>query len=234
MFKKNKILSNSEILAGQLRTAREQKKLKLKYVSEKLNINYRHLKTMEKGDFEKLPPGTYGKSFIKEYSNFLDLDSDNSIKIFNKIINKNQPNENQNLKRGEKNELFSKQVVKSYNFINIPKIAKGIIITMVVLICFVYLGIYLKNIISPPDIQIIEPIENLVTDKNFVNIIGLTEPEAEITINGENIFNDSKGVFTKRINLKNGINTITITAKKKYSRENTIKRQILVNNNFSE
>ena len=231
MFKKNKILSNNEILAEQLRTARAEKKLKLKYISEKLNINHRYLKAMENGDFEKLPPGTYGKSFIKEYSTFLGLESDNLIKIFNKITDENQPTGSQNFK---KNEFFSKQIIKSYNFLNVPKIAKSIIIIAVVLICFVYLGIYLKNIISPPEIQIIEPMENLVTDKNFINIIGSTEPEAEITINGEIIFNNSEGIFTKRINLKNGINTITVTAKKKYSRETVIKRQILVNNNFSE
>ena len=229
MFKKNKILSDNEIIAEHLRNAREEKKIKLKDAARKININLKYLKAIEKGDFDKLPQGTYGKSFIKEYSIFLGIDYNNLIRIYTKTLDKNQHFTNQNLKKTKKNELFSRQVIKSHNFINIPKILKSAIIIIIVLLCFIYLGICLKNIIFPPEIQIIEPKNNLIINASFINIIGLTEPGAEITINGEHILNNDEGWFTKKINLKNGINTITITAKKKYSRENIIKRQILVN-----
>ena len=104
-------------------------------------------------------------------------------------------------------------------------------IIIIILICFFYLGFYLKNIFSPPQLKIIEPRDNLTINYNFINVIGEAEAEAEVTINGELIplgQGDGNSLFTKRINLKTGINTIVITAKKKYGRDTTITRQILV------
>ena len=50
----------------------------------------------------------------------------------------------------------------------------------------------------------------------------------EITINEEFVLINPDGSFSKEINLKNGLNAIVITAKKKYSRQNNIIRNILV------
>ena len=47
-------------------------------------------------------------------------------------------------------------------------------------------------------------------------------------INGETILNTSRGDFSTSINLKKGVNNIVIKAKKKYSGEALILRQILV------
>ena len=59
-------------------------------------------------------------------------------------------------------------------------------------------------------------------------MIGQSETEAEVKINGELILMDEDGNFSKLINLKKGVNPLEISAKKKYSRENLIIRQVLV------
>jgi len=61
-----------------------------------------------------------------------------------------------------------------------------------------------------------------------ITVDGQTEPEAEIKINDEIILNNHNGYFSQTINLKKGLNNIVITAKKKYSQEITVTRQILV------
>ena len=58
-----------------LREAREAKKLSLEDVSLATKINSRILENLEAGQIEKLPSGLYARSFLKQYADFLGLDS---------------------------------------------------------------------------------------------------------------------------------------------------------------
>jgi len=171
-----------------------------------------------------LPAGVYGKNFLKEYATYLGLNYKNLVKDLEaeREMGENEKNKN----------IFSQQVVKKYNFLVVPKIIKSFVIIIIVLALFFYLGLCLKKIISPPELLIIEPPDNLVIDNNFVIVFGKAESEAEVKINGEPVplsQSERESFFTKKINLKTGLNTIIITAKKKYGREVTLQRQILVN-----
>ena len=219
-FKSNKISLDSKSVAEQLSKVRQEKKLKLKDIAKKLNINYKYLELLENGEYNKLPTGVYGKNFLREYAISLGLDYNELVKIF-----KQEKGIYQN---PEQQKLFSKQVAKRHYFLAIPKVVKSSIIIAVTVIFFIYLGFSLKEIISPPDLFIYNPIENFTTEKKSIQVNGETEAEAQIIINGEQILSDAAGRFSKIVNLKNGINIITITACKKYGRDSTIIRQVLV------
>ena len=109
------------------------------------------------------------------------------------------------------------------------KIIKSVVVVTVVLVCIIYLANYFNNIISPPLLSITSPETNLVTKNISINIEGFSEPEAEVTINGLTILLDANGYFSQKVSLKRGLNTISITAQKKYSRKNNIIKKILVN-----
>jgi hypothetical protein len=83
-------------------------------------------------------------------------------------------------------------------------------------------------IVSAPDLNVWEPAGNLKTTSTVWEINGQSEAEAEIKINGEEVLSNKNGDFSLLINLKKGLNNITISAKKKYSSEAVIERQILV------
>jgi len=219
-FKLNKIFLDNETLAEQLRRARQAKKLKLEEVAKKLKINYKYLAALEKGEYDKLPKGIYGKNFLREYALFLGLNYRELGEVFNEEKKIFEPH--------DAKELFSRQVVKKTYFWLVPKIVRNIIIALIILICFLYLGFRLNKIISPPSLFIYSPIENFSTNQHTVNVSGKTEPETQLNINGESVLSDLNGNFSKLVNLKNGINTIIITATKKYGRDKTITRQVLV------
>ena len=166
-----------------------------------------------------MPAGVYRKNFLREYAIYLGLDDNNLIKIFSQETGSSQS--------AKKQEIFSKQIIKGRDLLIISKIVRSFLIIVVVCACFIYLGFCLKEIIAPPELDIIEPKDNLITSQSFINIIGVTEPEAQVIINGELILINDNGSFTKKIDLKNGINTIIITAKKKYGREEVVKKQVL-------
>ena len=221
-FRTNRIFLDSETVAEQLRSARQEKKIKIEDAARKLNISQKYLKALEKGDFDKLPTGVYGKNFLREYSLFLGLDYKELGEIFQK--------EADLMENSPQNKLFSRQIAKMRYFLAMPKIIKNLIISIVVIICFVYLALAVKEIISPPYLFIENPQENLVTKEKIINITGVAETEAQIIINGRQTLSDSEGRFAQIVTLKNGINIITITAKKRYGREAVIKRQVLVKN----
>lgn len=218
-FKSNKILLDSESVAEQLHSARLEKNLKLEDVAKKLNVNLKYLKALEEGEYDKLPVGIYGKNYLREYAQFLGLDYQELLKTFN---NK------ENISQTERSELFSKQVVRRRYFLTTPKIIKNIVIVLIIAICFIYLGYYLQNIISPPKLIINNPRENYTTSNHLLTVLGLTDSGSRVIINGSLVLSDSQGVFFKEVNLKNGINIITITAEKGFGRKSTEVRQVLV------
>lgn len=220
LFKISKIYLDGETASEQLRRARQEKKLKLFQISQKLNIKEEYLSYLEKGEYEKLPQGVYGKNFLREYAFFLGLDYKKLAEDYDAEINISEI--------GNRKELFSKQVVKKRHLLAAPKIFKNILIFLIICGCFIYLGYKINKIISPPFLIIHNPSADFITDQNSLLITGQTQAEAGLTINGQTILTDKNGKFSQEIRLKNGINIITIMAGKKYGRSNTAIRHVLV------
>ena len=65
-----------------LRQQRESKKLKLEEIAEELKIRPQYLEALENDQFELLPGKLYQRSFLKTYAQFLDLDQDQVLKMF--------------------------------------------------------------------------------------------------------------------------------------------------------
>lgn len=220
LFQSNKIYLDSEMVSEQLRSARQSKKIKLSEIAKKLNINEKYLTALEKGEYNKLPHGVYGKNFLREYALFLGLDYKKLATDFEEEVNALEPK--------KQKEIFSKQVVKKRYLLAMPKILRNIFIFLVICTCFIYLGYRVNKIIAPPFLILSYPAADIITEQNSLEIVGRTEAEANLIINGQTVLTDKNGNFLQNISLKNGINIITVTASKKHSRANTIIRQILL------
>lgn len=219
-FVSNKIQQNNELLAEELKQRREDRKIKIETVAKKLKINLKYLQALENGQLEKLPAGLYGKKILQEYSIFLNLDTDFLTKLWEMETENRQKNNQQN--------IFSYKVPKKSYFLTIPAIIKNLLILLSVFVCLFYLGFYIKNIVEAPKLEIYSPADNLSITQNFIFVTGLSEPETNVTINNEPVLLDQKGNFSQKINLSSDLNTISISAKKKYGKQITITRRILV------
>ena len=73
---------SKESIGSILRQQRESKKLKLEEIAEELKIRLQYLEALENDQFELLPGKLYQRSFLKTYAQFLDLDQDHILKIF--------------------------------------------------------------------------------------------------------------------------------------------------------
>jgi len=219
-FTKNKINDTKELIALELKKARTNKNLSLEKAARKTNINKKYLLALEEGEFDKLPTGIYQKNFLREYAKFLGLDAKELLSIFNQEVGSRDKT---------RTKPFTRKVPSARFFITFPKIIRTIIIITTISVCLVYLAYYISNIIAPPQLTIIYPKEDLITNKSALMVSGKTEAETSVLINQEEILPDSNGFFSLEINLKSGINTLTIIAQKKYGQENKIERIILMN-----
>ncbi len=218
-FTARPVLSEYKSIGDQLRLARTEKAWTREQVARRLKVKVEYVQALEEEDYALLPGGIYGKIFLRQYADLLGLDR--------KTILKNFVKERQ-IYQTEDDDVFSKKVVKKHKLIIFPKVFRNLIILFVLCGCVLYLGFYLKKITAPPDLEILEPSGNEVRREMTVNIVGQTEPESDVSVNGQAILIDSAGAFSQNIALKKGVNIIIVKAKKKYSRERTVTRQILV------
>ncbi|OGF25792.1 hypothetical protein A2303_07405 [Candidatus Falkowbacteria bacterium RIFOXYB2_FULL_47_14] len=223
-FQINTISDNVELVSRRLKTSRRAQKLELADAAKATNINILYLDALENGHFEKLPQGLYGKNFLKEYAEYLGVEAAELIDLAAPEIAEYRP---------KNSKLFSERITHPSNFLSLPKLIKGLFAVAAISVCVIYLGGEFGGIISPPRLEIINPAANLFTGRTSVDIEGYTEPEAEVTINDLPVLTGPDGHFIQKVNLKSGLNTISVTAQKKYSRKNNVVKKILVNNETS-
>lgn len=221
-FKKNKILTENKTVSERLRSTRIEQGISLKKATKKTKVKLEYIKALESGNYEKLPGGIYEKIYTKKYASFLGLDAKKIIEKFQKekevVTQPNQTNIS----------FFSKNKLKRSDFVILPRIMKNVLIVVIIAACFGYIGFYLKNFTSPPQLNVVQPQDDLVTTENQISVMGETGSGVEIYINGNPILTNNLGKFQENIALKKGVNTITVTAQKKYSRKKTLKKQVLV------
>lgn len=215
-FRRNKISGSRENVSEILKNARQEAGIDLTQAVKDTGINRKYLEAIEAGELERLPEGLYQEKYLKEYAGYLGLDFSWLMEAAGRRSVKSQ------------GKIFVARAHKAHQFISLPKIVKNIVIAALVAGILLYLGFYLNNIIKEPVLEVLVPAADSTLEAYSLEVRGRTEREAEITINGEIVLTDKDGNFKKLVNFKNGVNTITVTAKKKYSRTNTVVRKVIV------
>ncbi len=212
-----KKINTTTTFGPRLSQARLKKGLSIEIVSKKINIRTEYLKALENENLDKLPAGLYGKKFLKEYARFLNVNLGDVLDKWNEDVTYNL-SENP----------FSRKILNRWQLIALPRLIRGFLIIVLVAACFLYLILYSKKIISPPKLLVYQPASNISINSTSILIAGETDIEAEVRINGEIVLNNNQGKFSQTINLRKGLNNVIIKSKKKYSQDQTISRQILV------
>ena len=210
-----------EAPGNKLRLSREAKNISLEQAAKHLRIRKDYLKALEDDQYDLIPNGLYGKQFLKKYCYLLKLN-------YKQILAASPLSDDSII------DPFSKKIPRTRNFLVFPKLIRNIALILVFLIFLLYLLFYFKQLSSPPQLIIEYPEKNLVTNSYSITVKGLSDPETEIIINGSVIMSNQNGSFTKDIQLKSGLNTINISAKKKHGRAINTQRQILVEDQYAQ
>jgi cytoskeletal protein RodZ len=203
-----------------LREARLGKKISLETVEQATKIRKKFLEAIESDDFSKLPSQSYAKGFVKNYSDYLDLDSANVLAFFRR--------QNIDVSRSS---LLPKGIADPLNrskFNLTPTRFIMVFIGFLIILFLLYFGFQYMRLQTPPLLKIIEPITAVTTQNKRLNVMGETDPDATVTINGISALVRSDGKFFDTVTLNQGNNSIVIIATSRFGKTQTIIKNILL------
>ncbi len=198
---------NSNTLGDKLKEQRLNLGINLKKASRDLGIARKYLEALENQRLNDLPDKSYFDKFLIIYCEYLELNSSEIFKLKKELVINNKM---------EKISSFS-----LYNFI-----VKSFFLSLFLGLIF-FIGYNVLGIFSSPKLKIITPEDGTITYQRQLNIKGITDLESEVFINNRAILLEQDGEFSANLDLQSGLNLITITAKKKYSRQREIELKIL-------
>lgn len=208
--------NNPQNLAEFIKEKRISKNISLERLSELTKIQVYHLEALELGQFEKLPPLVYRAGIFKRLSKFLNVDENEIMEAY----------KNRTEYANSETAFSGAPIVgkKSY-FILTPNKLIFFLGALLFSAFFAYLWYQFNFLIGPPNLAI-EPREDIVTVNEAVLVNGKTDSGVDLTINGENVYVASNGIFKKEVKLADGINVVEIAAVNSFGKTTKIIRQI--------
>ncbi|OGG31489.1 hypothetical protein A3A63_01035 [Candidatus Gottesmanbacteria bacterium RIFCSPLOWO2_01_FULL_46_9] len=187
-----------------LREARESKSLTLKEVEDGTKIRLKFLTAIEADDFTTMPSLSYAKGFVKNYSDFLGLNSTTVLAFFRRQT-----------VEVSRSSLLPKGMGEPLNR-SVLQLTPGkfisIIVAVLVSLFLVYLAVQYRTLQQPPTLVVDEPKSQAVVTSKRIDVLGKTDPDATITINGINVLVRSDGKFFDQISLEPGVNKVSVVA----------------------
>lgn len=210
--------NNTQNFADFIKEKRVSKNISLERLSELTKIQVYHLEALELGQFEKLPPLVYRAGIFKRLAKFLVIDENEILKAYQKETR--QPD------FGILPSSYDSPIVKrrSYFILTPNKLIFFLGATLLLLFSS-YLWYQFNFLVGPPNLAI-EPKEDIVTKNETILINGKTDSGVDLTVNGENIYVSSGGIFRKEIKLADGVNIVEIAAVNGFGKTQKIIRKI--------
>jgi cytoskeletal protein RodZ len=203
-------------LGEKIKKLRSEKRIALNEVSRVTRIQIAYLEYLEDGEYEKLPADVYVKGFLRSYADFLGVDDQILIKLYEKEkgIKKNM----EESKNSQAGKPASKPVNISAFIVTPQKLA---IYLMVILIVFglAYLYREIGSFSDAPRLIVLNPEADAKTESNSLSVEGMTEKDAKLFVNDQPILVNDDGKFNENITLQNGVNTINLKAVNKFGKE---------------
>lgn len=210
----------SKTLGEVLKRAREKKRLTLDDVYKKIKVNPVYIKAMEANDYGVFAGKVHSKGFLKIYAEHLDLNIDEVLALWRREHEKD-------FEETEQKQLRPKKFIEYPVFSITPSLVLAVSIVAMLALFFGYLFFQYRNFTGAPDLVINYPPNNLVTDSDILDITGKTDLDSEVFINNENIILNPDGSFVESVRLREGLNTISIKAVNKLSKQTEFIKTII-------
>ncbi|MBI4039410.1 helix-turn-helix domain-containing protein [Candidatus Daviesbacteria bacterium] len=201
-----------------LKSARIKKGLSQEQVEKDIKIRLTVLQNLEEGRFDRLPSATFVRGFIKNYGDYLGLSSDFLLALYRREASPAKSN------KSKQSALFPLGKT-AFSLSNHQKISLSLVIFVVVFGTYLAFQYFLYS--KKPLLEISTPQDKLKVSTANIDVVGRTDPDAKIFINGQEIQLKNGGIFSQDIVLREGPNTISITAISKSGQETKVGRTVL-------
>ncbi len=218
----DEIMANEEkekTLAEFLKEKRRIKNLSLEKLASLTKIQIYYLEAIENGEYDKLPPAVYREGIFSRLAKFLDADKNKIAEMYGREA---APAPAPAPQISQDRAALKKPAAP---FLTPKKIAVFIGVLLLISIS-AYLVYQFKFLVGPPNLAM-DPKGDIIVNQDSIKIEGKTDSGVYLTINGENIFVDSDGNFSKDVQLAAGENSIDVKAVNRLGKSTEIVRHIL-------
>jgi len=180
-----------------LKEAREKKKVSLREVEKQIKVREQFISALEEDKWYTFTSRIYVTGILKNYARFLGLDERKILAFFRREYERSEEIK------------FKEKISTSY----LSSDSKKTLLAGFIFICIVLVGYFtyqLFQYLKPPEVHIVSPTNTIFKRELTVKVIGKTEKEAVITIMGERIYQNEKGIFEYDMLLKKKENPLLI------------------------
>jgi len=192
------------------------------FCARRLKVKAEHIRAIENNSFDHLPAKINLVKVVADYLQMLGFSAEEAAPIID--CWRNSDNRQHDV-------FFGRHLVRKQDLWSYPQIIRNSLVALAILVAAIYIILSLKNIVAPPKLTVTSPSGDLATSQKQLWIVGQTEPEVQLEINGETLLSDRGGKFNQPVNLRSGINNLSVTAVKKYGGRTTVVRQVMVVDN---
>jgi len=208
-----KRIKSEKTLAEILKKARKAKGLSLSDAEVGTKVRVHFLAALENGNWQILPQDVYVRGFVLAYAKFLNLSSDFVLEQYEKETK---------VRRGTTTAKISyNQSLKERRVLITPKILAYAGLSMFFISLFSYIVIQVLNFAGSPNLKIVTPSNNLVTENDSIDFVGITDTDTMVSVNSDNVPVSDDGKFSLRLKLHSGVNVVKVTAVNNVKKESS-------------
>ncbi len=201
-----------------LKEARLAKGDSLEQVETAIKIRAKYLASIEADDAGALPSLSYAKGFIRNYAEYLGVDSRTILAFFRRQT-----------REVPKDTILPKGMVEPLNrsaFSLTPAKFLALLVSAFLLLFLGYLGWQYQTIRRPPALELAVPAQQSITGDKRLEVIGKTDTDATVMVNGNAVLVRDDGRFYDLLELTEGVNKITIVATSRFGKTTTLVRDV--------
>ena len=213
-------------LGEQLRAQRERKGITLEQAAADTRIREKFLTALEAGDYPALPGAVYTRGFLRNYAEYLDLETDELVALF------------QQERGGAPPEPTPKRTFKPYRpVVHQSLIFRPVVFVPVLIIAFVglflgYMYYQFTTFATLPKLEITDPSTDGLSASGDLFVRGVTVPGGRVTVTvypGPEVLDlrsGDDGNFGVSVNLNPGSNHLVVEVLDAAGKTNHVSRTI--------
>lgn len=201
-----------------LKDARTARKISLEQVEKDTKIRKKFLESIELDDYRNLPSLSYAKGFVKNYSDYLGLSTPTVLAFFRRQA------------EDVPKSILLPQSVSEHLTPSPFRLTPGRFLIVIFLFLagafFLYFGLQYRQLTNPPFLVIESPTESQVVHERRVDVVGKTDSDATLTVNGISVIVRGDGRFFDQVLLVEGPNMISVSATSRFGKSSTQTRTV--------
>ena len=194
-------------LGETLRAQREKKGITLEQAASDTRIREKFLKALEDSDYQTLPGTVYTKGFLRNYAEYLELDTEELVVQFHQ--ERDQP---------EAPRAFKPiGPIMRRNLIFTPRVLVPVVVLAGIVLFVSYLYYQFVSFAVPPKIDVTDPASDAIAQSADFVVKGRTVPDGRVTVQVfpgpltvADIHPNADGTFSANVQLNPGANHIVV------------------------